>query len=178
MGTVACVFFLLHETQKCSGKPFLASFQVFSRALFFSHPLFATFIYYFFHSHFFFNGHFFCFLSRVLSHRFPNWLYFSQVQLWFFSTPAKKKYRHRHFWQNRDRWFLLYSWANSWALLLTRLVKLLTKRVFTSAHETSFHETSFLGLLTKRVLTKRVLTKRVFSSAHETSAHETSAHEI
>ena len=38
-------------------------------------------------------------------------------------------------------------WANSWALLITRLLKLLPKRIFTSAHETSF-----LGLLTKRVL--------------------------
>ena len=51
-----------------------------------------------------------------------------------------------------------YSWANWWALLLTRLVKLLTKRVFFKFHETSFHETSFFF-------------------AHETSAHETSAHE-
>ena len=54
---------------------------------------------------------------------------------------------------------------------------MLTKRVFSAAHETSDHETSFFGLLTKRVLTKRVLTKRVFLAAHETSAHETSAHE-
>ena len=36
-----------------------------------------------------------------------------------------------------------YSWANWWALLLTKLVKLLTKRVFLFAHETSAHETSF-----------------------------------
>ena len=48
-----------------------------------------------------------------------------------------------------------YLWANWWALLLTRLVKLLTKLVFLDAHETSFHETSFFGLLTKRALTTR-----------------------
>ena len=48
------------------------------------------------------------------------------------------------------------SWANSWALLLTKLVKLLTKRVFCFCSRNEFHETSFLPLLTKRVLTKRV----------------------
>ena len=53
----------------------------------------------------------------------------------------------------------LYSWATSWAYLLTRLVKLLMKRNFTTAHETSTHETS------------------VFLYAHETSAYETSVHE-
>ena len=71
----------------------------------------------------------------------------------------------------------------SWALLLTKLVKLLTKRVFCFCSRNEFHETSFLPLLTKRVLTKRVLTKRVFwhCSRNECSrneflacAHETS----
>ena len=55
-------------------------------------------------------------------------------------------------------------WANSWVLLITRLLKLLPKRIFTSAHETSF-----LGLLTKRV-------PPIFFF-HRTSAYETSFHE-
>ena len=92
----------------------------------------------------------------------------------------KKRYRHRnwhHLWQNRYRRFGIYSWANSWALFPKRLLKLLTKQVFTTAHETSFHDwsryeffcsahdTSFLQCSWKeflRLLTKRIFTKWVF----------------
>ena len=61
-----------------------------------------------------------------------------------------------------------------WALLLTKLVKLRTKRVFCFCSRNEFHETSFLPLLTKRVLTKRVLTKRVFGQCSRNEFHETS----
>ena len=71
------------------------------------------------------------------------------------------------------------------ALLVIRLVELLTKRVFWIltkrvftkrvfwfARETSAHETSVF-LLTKRFFFFSNFTKRVFLCAHETSAHET-----
>ena len=98
--------------------------------------------------------------------------------------PDRARLLHDDFgWKSWDHFFSVPNSRVSWALLLTRLVKLLTKRVFLSAHETSFHETSFLLLLTKRVFTKRVFCccsrnefsrNEFFFAAHETSFHETS----
>ena len=85
-----CFFFLLHETQKCSGKQFLASFQVFSRALF-SHLLFTTFIYYFFHSHFFLTGTFFVFFHGYYHTVFRTGCIFHGHKFDFFRHHLPKK---------------------------------------------------------------------------------------
>ena len=64
--------------------------------------------------------------------------------------------RKQYSWKKTLNWKLKCRnwWPNSWALLLPRPVKLLTKRVL-------------------HLLTKWVITKRVLLFAHDTSFHET-----
>ena len=70
-------------------------------------------------------------------------------------TRNKAKYGfYAHFRCSRYGLEITTIWNCNSIELLSRLVNLLTKRLFTTADETSAHETSFFQLITKGPLTK------------------------